>query len=330
MRNQLRPRTCASRVLVSSVLFWGLALVLAVIAVGAICGRAVANQAATSGADASVSNWEKAAGGHLEFEAASVKLTKQPTTLGKSNVPLDAEEDFTPTGGLFSSPHSWLTIYIAFAYKLPRTQIYGLAAQLPKWVASDLYAIEARAAGNPTKDQYRLMMQSLLADRFKLAFHYETKPTQVLALVLDKPGKLGPNLRQHPGGEDCSMTLDDAGGPTPTVSGDYPQPCGKFYELMPAIRTHYAGGARNVPMTAIADSLSQFYGYPKPIVDATGLAGNYDCLMDFALAVNGVLVDENGPTFLEALKDQLGLKLEEKTMPLRVMVIDHVEEPSEN
>jgi hypothetical protein len=70
---------------------------------------------------------------------------------------------------------------------------------------SDQYAINANAAGDQTKDQMRLMMQSLLADRFKLAVHFERPEIPVLALVLDNPGKTAPNLNLHSNGPPCDV-----------------------------------------------------------------------------------------------------------------------------
>jgi hypothetical protein len=83
-----------------------------------------------------------------------------------------------------------LWIYIAFACKLPPNdeQTRAMLAHLPKWFGG-FFEIDARAKGNPSKDQMRLMMQSLLADRFKLAVHFETKEEPVYALTLVKPGK---------------------------------------------------------------------------------------------------------------------------------------------
>ncbi len=81
-----------------------------------------------------------------------------------------------------------------------------MQAQLPK-SADDNYAIDAKAEGNPTKDQMRLMMQSLLADRFKLRVHFESRQVPVLGLVLVKPGQLGPNLLPHSEGPGCAESL---------------------------------------------------------------------------------------------------------------------------
>jgi bla regulator protein blaR1 len=77
-------------------------------------------------------------------------------------------------------------------------------AHLPKWVITDRYSIDARAAGNPTKDQMRLMVQSLLADRFQLAAHFATQEVPVFALTVVKDGKLGPKLIAHADGRPCA------------------------------------------------------------------------------------------------------------------------------
>ena len=74
-------------------------------------------------------------------------------------------------------------------------QRQAMLARLPEWVTTDRYAIEARAEGNPTKDQMRLMVQSLLAERFLFAAHFESRVFSALALALVKPGKAGPRLR---------------------------------------------------------------------------------------------------------------------------------------
>src|SRR4051794_29508392 len=86
-----------------------------------------------------------------------------------------------------------LGVYIGFAYKLPHFQTAGALANAPGWLRTTSYDIEAKAQGNPTKDQMRLMMQSLLADRFKLVVHFETRDLPVSALTQVKTGKLGPN-----------------------------------------------------------------------------------------------------------------------------------------
>src|SRR5579884_1780205 len=85
-------------------------------------------------------------------------------------------------------------------------QMRAMTAHLPKWVTADGFDIEARAPNsNVTKDQMRLMMQSFLAERFRLAAHFETPTLPVLALILAKPGKPGPNLLPHDKGPPCNL-----------------------------------------------------------------------------------------------------------------------------
>jgi uncharacterized protein (TIGR03435 family) len=75
--------------------------------------------------------------------------------------------------------------------------------KLPKWTSTEYFDIQARAVGSPTKDQLRLMMQSLLAERFRLAIHNETRQLPVFALVLVKSGKTGPHLQAHAADDSC-------------------------------------------------------------------------------------------------------------------------------
>ena len=79
-----------------------------------------------------------------------------------------------------------MPIYITFAYKLAlaREQLQAMLAGLPKWLGTDVFEIKAKAEGNPTKDQMRLMLRSLPADRFRLKIHFESREMPVYALVL--------------------------------------------------------------------------------------------------------------------------------------------------
>src|SRR5438045_115364 len=167
----------------------------------AIAWMAIAPHAALAQAPA-IPDWQRAAGGKRAFEVASVKESQGP--FAPPSFPLDAGDAFRPTGGLFHADFP-VTVYVQFAYKFRFTpeQMQTVLARLPKWVATDRFSIQARAEGNPTKDQFRLMMQSLLAERFKLVLHFETQEAPVFALTLAKPGKLGPKLRPHADGPPC-------------------------------------------------------------------------------------------------------------------------------
>jgi uncharacterized protein (TIGR03435 family) len=252
-------------------------------------------------------------------------------------------EAFTPTGGLLSATNWPLIQYMIFAYKIPGNQWQAVMSQLPKWANTNRYDIQAHAPGNPTKDQFRLMVQALLADRFKLAIRYEVRQVPVMALALDKPGKLGPKLQPHPEDSLCS-TLPSERGSAPglpaTVAGGFPEICGTVAALQPSAPGRLRAGARNMDMAVIAAGFPftpDVTGSNRPVLDKTGLAGKFDFVIEFAPQLNGpmspgatIQPDESGPTFLEALKEQLGLKLELQTNPVNVLVIDHVEQPSEN
>jgi hypothetical protein len=128
---------------------------------------------------AKMPDWQMAAGGKMEFDVASVKQNKSGLPPSgshpHSNVPLYPGSAYSPNGGLFSATNEPVGFYISFAYKLDYLQLQFVVLGLPAWANSDRFDIEARAQGNPTKDQMRVMIQSLLADRFKLVAHYETR-----------------------------------------------------------------------------------------------------------------------------------------------------------
>jgi bla regulator protein BlaR1 len=286
-----------------------------------------------------VPQWQIDAGGKMAFDVASVKPNKSVPARPTSNIPLDSDDDFTPTGGLFSATDFPLLEYTRFAYKLTPEQSQDLQSQLPKLANTFRYDIQAHASGIPTKDQFRLMMQALLADRFKMVVHFETEQRPVFALVLDKPGKLGPHLQPHSDAPPCAapaVLQAPVRGPVGTVTGGFPELCGALLPLQPDAPGH--AGARNVTMEAIANTFSsRFFGVDRPILDKTGLTGKYDLVIDFVPQVNGPQPlggdsqpDASGPTFLEALKEQLGLRLEPQTGPVAVLVVDHAEEPSPN
>src|SRR5271167_1767143 len=118
----------------------------------------------TAAQSSKIPDWQTAASGGIKFEVASVKQNTSDTKAQRSNVDWSDQPSFTPTGSLFSTTNLRLIQYISFAYELTIEEYIAVQPQLPKWVNTDRFDIEARAVGNPTKDQYRLMMQALLAD----------------------------------------------------------------------------------------------------------------------------------------------------------------------
>jgi uncharacterized protein (TIGR03435 family) len=270
----------------------------------------------------------------MAFEVASVKPDSGP--FRSPNFPLDAGDAYRPVGGRFSADFP-LATYITFAYKLSLApdQRQAMLAHLPDWVSTDRFDIQARAEGNPTKDQMRLMMQSLLAERFQLAVHFETQSVPALAMVLVKPATTGPKLRPHSEGVPCEATPPTNGPPAPNAAV-FPPVCDTYMMMVNANKTARAG-SRNTTLALLAGALPGLGRLEHPVVDRTGLSGRYDFSIEWtpesnlpALPNADAPADPQGPAFPDALRDQLGLKLMPTKAPLQILVVDHVARPSEN
>lgn len=275
------------------------------------------------------------------FEVASVKrnMTCQPSTgvytretIPESNVPLGDSSEDVQTGGLFSAARVPLNIYIAFAYNIPMAAMQNPVPNAPKWVGGQCFDIQARGPANATKDQMRLMLRKLLAERFKLSAHWQSQNTDVLSLTLAKPGKLGPELRLDTDKTPCGKR-PWAGRPIATVAGGYPAFCGGFIGMFsPGSGVHL--GARKMTMSALAHYISGdiSLGFNRPVIDKTGLAGEFDMKLDYTVDPLGAQPRPGDfqAAFIQALKDDLGLKLESAKGPVNELVVDHIEEPSSN
>lgn len=184
--------------------------------------------------------------------------------------------------------------------------------------------------GDPGKDDMRTMMRALLASRFGLQLHPETKMDSVYDLVLAKPGKLGPTLHEHPENDpNCKAPMDP-------MAKDFFSPCGTVGF---AIRDRNGQTQR---MAGRNISISQFVWYAstevgRTVVDKTGLSGKYDFALEFWPQRVGGPPDPNasepasaGAIFADAIRDQMGLKLAPDKGPVTTYVLDHIEKPSEN
>jgi uncharacterized protein (TIGR03435 family) len=251
-------------------------------------------------AQSAESNWQTAAGGHMEFDVASVRQNTQgyPPTgpPPHSDFPLDSGDAYSANGGFFSATNWPLDSYIGFAYKLSPTALGSVRKQMPKWGSSDHFDIQARAQGNPTKDQIRLMVQSLLADRFKLVVHHDSKQMPVYGLVLVKPGKTGPQLLAHSPRYPC-LVLAESSASASTSSLPF---CGTLTGKLENGHMHVEG--RSITMRQIADYLPSMETLDRPVVDRTQLVGTYDLNLEWApnnmtMEMNGVSLrpDDNGP-----------------------------------
>jgi uncharacterized protein (TIGR03435 family) len=279
-------------------------------------------------------DWEVAAGKKLSFEVATVKSNTSddsPTV----NFTLGPGAAYADTGGRFLASNISLLDYIRFAYKLTDGQVEIMRASAPNWIAIKRFDIQAKSeTPNPAKDQMRLMMQSLLAERFKLVVHSETRELSVLALVLVSPGRLGPQLQRHPLEDStCSSVMTPPNRDSdPRLKLEIPAICGGLISVgVPSAPSHVRIGGRKVPLELLAAHLGEMGHYDRPIVDQTGLSGTFDFVLEWGPdsvpdSPNSPIHDDGQSILQEALKDQLGLKLERKKAPSTVLLIDHLEE----
>jgi uncharacterized protein (TIGR03435 family) len=198
-------------------------------------------------------------------------------------------------GGRLKITNEPVRLLIRVAYQLQNIQIVGA----PSWVDSDGYDIEAKTAarGKIPQGQVSPLMQNLLAERFNLKFHHETRDLSVYALVTAKDG---PKLKRSAEGESSGMNS--------------------------------SGGARGSHLKATATSMLLLANYignrlGRIVVDKTMLDGGYDFSLDWT---PDETPDSSSPSLVTALRDQLGLRLETQKSPVEVVVIDHIERPSEN
>jgi uncharacterized protein (TIGR03435 family) len=195
----------------------------------------------------------------------------------------------------------------------------------PEWINTDRWDIVAKAEGNPRGPEMLAMLQNLLADRFKLVTHRETREMPIYALVLAKPDRaFGPKL--HASSTDCEKEMTAAiarggGPPTDRVL------CG-----MRIVNGHLE--MNSVPMANLARNLSPIAG--RSVVDKTGLTGGFNAELTWTPDASlGNSHDtpspaSDGPSLFTAMQEQLGLKLDPQRGPVEVLVIDSVEHATED
>ena len=220
-------------------------------------------------------------------------------------------------GGRLVTTNVPLEMLIGFAYDVRNHQISGV----PKSFDSARFTIEAKGGANARADaetkgppsveavtRYRLMLQSLLAERFNLALHKETREEPIYELIVDK------------GGTKMKTSTDTAKGSPQGLRGG---------------RGQITGMA--APMPLLANFFAQQLG--RSVIDKTGLDGKYDFTLKWMpdpLAAGGssgpdaIPFDPAAPSLTIAVQEQLGLKLQSTRGPVDILVIDHVEKPSEN
>jgi uncharacterized protein (TIGR03435 family) len=234
------------------------------------------------------------------FEVATIKPSK-PEAQGRG---------FQVRGRQFTTFNTSVSSLITFAYGIHARQIAGG----PAWLETEKYDLSAKPDGDgqPNDKQWKIMVQKLLADRFKLTFHRDKRELSVYALVVSKTGQ-------------AKLTKSE---------GD---PNG-----LPALFFRGLGNlpARNATMADFAGTM-QAAVLDRPVVDQTGLPGRYDFTLtwtpdEFQFGALGVRVPpptdnaDAPPNLFTAIQQQLGLRLESTKALAEVFVIDSVEKPSEN
>lgn len=220
------------------------------------------------------------------FEVASIKPTPSADRDGSRSL----------SGSRLTITKTELIYLISYAYNIRGAQVVGG----PGWVRSEQYDVIGKAEGEATRsvEQFRPMLQALLADRFKLAMHREMRELPVYVLAL---GKNGPK-----------MVAVDGADPGPMSSSGTP-------------------GHLSAPKLSMARLAGFLTGMPELrnlVLDETGLTGTYTFNLEWS-PENG-RAPSGGPSLFTALQEQLGLKVESGKRPVEHLVIDHVEKPSEN
>lgn len=237
---------------------------------------------------------------------------------------------------------------IQVAYDFPVDRISG-----PDWLDTQAYDIVATIPMATTVTDFRLMIQNLLAERFKLTIHRGTKEVSGYALEIAQNGsKNGPKIaksrdaatlaapalndeRKPSDKRDVALqymatrteafnalvSIDADGFPVPRT-GNPMYPPGAGFSVTIAVNGRYRSTALNMPMPEIAAFLGNLAGVP--VQDETGLTGKYDIRLEYVPGgVDGAA--DPGPGVLDAVQEQLGLKLVSKKVPVDLLVIDHAE-----
>jgi uncharacterized protein (TIGR03435 family) len=268
------------------------------------------------------------------FEVASIKPSPPPSRGRVVGCPSDP--------GRIACTYMTVSALIWLAYEPSRLE--GITGDIGRF--ANRYDVYVKVPPGSTKEQIRLMWQNLLAERFKLKVHHEPKEVQGYDLVVAKGGpKMKEAAETPPASDSPPPTLV----PTGAISAPHLGSDG-FPELRPGTTSAMVANKARWRQDAatpegIATMLSSQLG--QPVHDSTGLKGKYAVTLSWVTgppgAGRGAAVaqpeagspiaessEPEGPTLIEALQSQLGLRLEPKKVTVQVLVVDHVEKPTEN
>jgi uncharacterized protein (TIGR03435 family) len=273
----------------------------------------------------------------LAFEAGSIKPNNSSSLGRRFGVP----------GDRFVATNETLWQLIAVAYGAPGVLPQPLADYQisggPKWINSDRFDVEAKAAGDVVRGtqgtrRKQVMLQTLLAQRFKLVVHHETKELPIYALVLARRDRtLGPQLRRSEL-DSAALRGNPNSPPIPLPAFGTPA-CDAAGGARCSPGLGIAGGFKSGAMTTTELTVYFSRWLDRAVLDRTRLTGAFDVELQFSSeglpgAPTGPPGVERppseGPSIFTAVQEQLGLKLESARGPVDVLVIDHVEHPTAN
>jgi uncharacterized protein (TIGR03435 family) len=252
------------------------------------------------------------------FEAASIK----PAAL-RGSVRMQGGPRTSDPGRIRYSGMN-LRYLVMAAYRIGSFQLSA-----PAWLDGKTFDVDATLPPGATRAQLRGMLENLLIERFRLAFHREQRVMPTYTLIV---GKNGPQLKLS--AENSANTTDDDFDPLPpgppneleTDSEGYPMVPAREGSWLVALRNGHARMHQlNASMRDLAALLSKQLG--RPVTDAIGLQGRYEFTLTWMAGVPAAdgATGDVGPDLATALQQQLGLKLEASKGPVEVLVIDHLE-----
>lgn len=219
------------------------------------------------------------------------------------------------------------------AYDMPLDRINA-----PGWFDSEHYDVTATIPAGTSIADFRLMAQNLLMERFKCEVHRETKQVSGYELEIAKGGiKTGANIHeatretavvdpktdQSCRGCNAFVVIDSSGYPAPRP-GNPMYPPGASFQTTIVVDKRYRSTALNATMESITVFLANLAG--SPVQDRTGLRGVYDARIEFAPPASDPAADPDpGPTLMDAVQSQLGLKMRPSKVPVEILVVDRAE-----
>jgi uncharacterized protein (TIGR03435 family) len=240
----------------------------------------------------------------------------------KPSTDIDQGGAFTIRSGTLTVHNNSMRALIRNAWNLNSFEVVGG----PTWADSVHYDIVATMPGGVTRDQLLRMTQALLRDRFALQVHSEQRQMPVYALVsARRDGRLGPQIRKS--SLDCEALIAAATAGRLSSPPSPPAPIGSYD--IPTCNTRLRGGILSfggMHLDELARNIANVAG--RRVLDETGLKDAFDLAVKFNANPADGTSDE--PSLFAALQEQLGLKLEPKTANVQVLVIDHIERPTEN